>query len=222
MKMLINTALTGMIAFAIHAQATTPPKNLIILLDLSASTPLADSQMQKRIYEETRTQISKLRPGDFVKVYTLGDDSQSIVSKVSRIQEFATAEGNTKEALAKSVPAMLTQYVATTAKSQRLHGQSALTNGIWDAASEGVCGQSCTLVFFTDGFQNTRNGVHYPKDYKKPLPALRGLDLSRMKVHMIGVGSGLESDADTRIEIEIHWKTWLKQAGAKEPEVRRI
>lgn len=222
MKMLVATALAGMIAFAIHAEAAEPPKNLIILLDMSASTPLTDTQMQKRIHEEARAQISTLRIGDTVKIYTLGDDSQSVVSKVYLVQAYRTEQGDTKAALMRQIAVRLTQHITKAAENQRLHGQSALTNGIWDAASEGVCGQNCTLVFFTDGFQNTRKSVHYPTDYKKPLPTLRGLDLSRMKVHMIGVGSGLEADADTRIEIENHWKTWLKQAGAKEPDVRRI
>lgn len=192
------------------------PETIIILLDISLSTPVSDPQAQARLVKTLHDAISPIPLKSRIEVRTLGDDADTVYSSTDMVLNYKTRDGDTAENLSKAIPAKIIRFFQT-GKSQ---GMSALTNAIWDANK--LCEDSCRVLFFTDGMQNTPEGVHYPSDYKKPLPELPGLDLSHMKVSMIGVGSGLESSSDTRVKIESHWLKWFTKAKAKEIHISRF
>ena len=204
------------------AASPPPEQNLVVLLDMSASTPLTDAQMLKRVRSILAQEVQSVPGGSRIEIRTLGDDRVTVFSETFKVQNWKTKEGETKERLAQIVPATVVRFLqgATTNPETSLHGESALTNGIYDATK--ICGGQCVVLYLTDGFQNTRNGIHYPSEPNKPLKPIPGLDLSRMKVRMVGVGGGSETDPDTRIAIEMHWNTWLKAARARAVAIERF
>lgn len=197
-------------------------RNLLVLLDMSASTPLTDAQMLKRVYSSVAQEVRSVPVGSRIEVRTLGDDRVAVYSQTFHVKSWKTKEGDTAERLAQIVPESVVQFLrrAGTGPKQALQGESALTNGIYDASK--ICGADCRLLYFTDGFQNTENGVHYPRDSEKPLKPIPSLNLARMDVRMVGVGGGHETDPDTRIAIEMHWQTWLKAARARSIAIERF
>jgi hypothetical protein len=200
--------------------AATAPSNLIILLDLSMSTPIATQNFQRDAQPLIVSAIASLPMGSTVHMRTVSDDQEALLGMKYQVQTRYSPTGDTSSSLANKIPRMIAGLLnkALNNPQKYTHGQSALTSGIYDAAK--YCTTSCTIMFFTDGMQNTRLGVHYPDDYDKPLVKINGLTLNNSNIIMYGVGQNVESEL--RIAVEQHWVKWLSDAGAKSVDMKRF
>lgn len=203
---------------------------LIVMLDISGSTPIVESNFIRSSMPMIAEKINALPVGSNIEVMTVGDDKKMPLNKLFYVQRLKDKSGDTALSLSRSVPLMITQYLNSVRESPqtKMQGESSLSPGFLDASKLCQKGKPCESVFFTDGMEYQPNVIAWPRDYKKPLPPIDGLDLKGMNVTMYGVGQcakGMEAGCATsqaRISIENHWQKWLKQYGAANIDIRRL
>lgn len=203
---------------------------LVVMLDISGSTPIVEPNFVRASMPILAEKISKLPIGSNIEVMTVGDDKKMPLNLRFYIQRFKDRSGDTAANLTRNVPAMVEQYLNSVRESPatKMQGESSLSPGFLDASKLCQKGKPCESIFFTDGMEYQPSVIAWPRDYSKPLPPIEGLNLNGMSVVMYGVGQcakGLESGCATsqaRIAIEGHWQTWLKKYGAGNVELRRL
>ena len=192
-----------------------------ILLDVSGSTPIVTPAFMRAMLPKTSETIIKLPVGSRIKVFTVGDDKAEPLSIDMRVQRQKTEQGDTAKELAVIVPNMISAYLNNLrAHPEKMQGESSLSPAFLDASKWCQSGKPCRIEYWTDGMEYQPQVISWPKEYKKPLPNIAGLDLKRADVVMYGVGQGVPSQA--RVAIEQHWQIWLKAHNAGSIDLRRL
>lgn len=203
---------------------------MVVMLDISGSTPIVEPNFIRASTPILAEKIGKLPIGSNLEVMTVGDDKKIPLNLRFYVQRIKDKNGDTAANLARSVPAMVTQYLNSVRENPatKMQGESSLSPGFLDASKLCQKNKPCESVFLTDGMEFQPNIIAWPRDYSKQLPPIDGLNLKGMNVVMYGIGQcakGQESGCATsqaRIAIEGHWQTWLKNYGAGSVELRRL
>lgn len=207
--------------FMLIGCASTNADVLSIGLDVSGSTPILDKSFMQSVLPQLSTEIQKLPLGSVVKVFNIGDDKVMPINIDLLVQRTTTNRGAPADELAKTVPTMIFSYSQKLLSgSARLHGESSLSPAVYDAAKACQENKPCKFFFLTDGMEHQPGVIEWPRQFKKPLPKIPNLNLKGMSVTMYGVGTGVSSEA--RLQIEQHWNTWLKDAGAGTVDLRKL
>lgn len=192
-----------------------------ILLDVSGSTPIVAPSFMRAVVPRVSETITKLPVGSRIKVFTVGDDKAEPLSIDLRVQRQKTEQGDTAKELAVTVPNMIAAYLSNLrAHPEQMQHESSLSAAYLDASKGCQSGKPCRIEYWTDGMEYQPQIIAWPKEYKKPLPDIAGLDLKGAEVVMYGVGQGVPSQA--RVAIEQHWQTWLKAHNAGSVDLRRL
>lgn len=192
-----------------------------ILLDVSGSTPIVAPAFMRAVVPKVSEAIAKLPVGSRIKVFTVGDDKAEPLSIDMRVQRQKTEQGDTAKELATVVPNMIAAYLNNLrAHPELMQGESSLSPAFLDASKWCQSGKPCRIEYWTDGMEYQPQVIAWPKEYKKPLPGIAGLDLKGADVVMYGVGQGVTSQA--RVAIEQHWQVWLKAHNAGSVDLRRL
>lgn len=192
-----------------------------ILLDVSGSTPIVAPSFMRAVVPKVSEVIAKLPVGSRIKVFTVGDDKAEPLSIDMRVQRQKTEQGDTAKELATAVPSMIAVYLNNLrAHPELMQGESSLSTAFLDASKWCQSGKPCRIEYWTDGMEYQPKVIAWPKEYKKPLPDIAGLDLQGAEVTMYGVGQGVTSQA--RVAIEQHWQAWLKAHNAGSVDLRRL
>lgn len=192
-----------------------------ILLDVSGSTPIVAPAFMRAMLPKASEAITKLPVGSRIKVFTVGDDKAEPLSIDLRVQRQKTEQGDTAKELAVTVPNMIAAYLSKLrVHPEQMQGESSLSPAFLDASKWCQSGKPCRIEYWTDGMEYQPQIIAWPKEYKKPLPDIAGLDLKGADVVMYGVGQGVPSQA--RVAIEQHWQTWLKAHNAGSVDLRRL
>ena len=217
MKMKFMAACLALIFVGSTSRADT----LQILLDVSGSTPIVSPAFMRAVVPKVSETIAKLPVGSRIKVFTVGDDKAEPLSIDLRVQRQRTEQGDTAKELAVNVPNMIAVYLNNLrSHPEKMQGESSLSSAFLDASKWCQSGKPCRIEYWTDGMEYQPHIIAWPKEYKKPLPEIVGLDLKQADVVMYGVGQGVPSQA--RVAIEQHWQTWLKAHNAGSVDLRRL
>lgn len=210
------------IALAITSLAASFAKadTLVVMVDISGSTPALERSYMQAILPKISDQIQKLPLGSLIKVFSVGDDKAPVLSIDRFVQRRRDANGDIANKLASEIPNMLAVYLNKIAANRSLtQNESSLSPAFLDASKWCQHG-ACTIDFLTDGCENQPGIISWPEQYMKPLPDIPKLDLKGASVFMYGVGQGVSSVA--RIAIEQHWETFLTKHHAGNIQVKRL
>lgn len=212
----INIALSLVFASS-FAYADT----FVLVLDVSGSTPIVAPTFMRAVLPSVGEAIIKLPIGSRVKVFTVGDDKAEPLNIDLRVQRQKTDQGDTAKELAANIPSMIAGYLTDLrAHPEKMQGESSLSPAFLDASKWCQAAKACKIDYWTDGMEYQPGVIAWPKEFKKPLPEIPGLDLKGANVAMYGVGQGATSTA--RVAIEQHWQTWLKAHNAGSIDLRRL
>jgi hypothetical protein len=218
-KSLLAACIAGsMVGTALPTKADT----LVVILDVSGSTPVIQPNFLRAALPMLSDQIRALPvKNSRVKVFTVGDDKAEALTIEQWVQRRPDAQGDTANTLANKIPAAITQYLNTLrTEPGRLQRESSLSPAFLDASKWCQSDQPCTIIFFTDGMEYQPRVIEWPRQYKKPIPSIPGLDLKGAKVVMYGIGQG--TDSRVRVAAEQHWERWLTSHNAGVVDLRRL
>lgn len=203
--------------------------SLVVMLDISSSTPIVEPNFMRTAIPIVGNNIIKLPVGSSIQILTVGDDKQKPLNLQFYVQRIKDRSGDTAANLAKSVPAMIAGYLnEVRSNPSKMQGESSLSPAFLDASKWFQSGKPSTVIFYSDGMEYQPNVIAYPRDYKKSLPPIASLDLKGANVLIYGIGqcaAGQETSCATsqqRIAIEQHWTKWLKDHKAGEVDLRRL
>lgn len=203
---------------------------MVVMLDISGSTPIIEPNFIRASMPILAEKIGKLPIGSNIEVMTVGDDKKIPLNRRFYVQRVKDKSGDSAVNLARSIPSMVAQYLKDVRENPeaKMQSESSLSPGFSDASKLCQHGKPCESVFLTDGMEFQPNVIAWPREYKKPLPPIEGLNLNGMNVVIYGIGQcakGMESSCATsqaRLAIEGHWQTWLKKYGAGSVDLRRL
>lgn len=204
--------------------------NLVVMLDISSSTPIVEPNFLRAAMPLVSEKIAKLPLGSTVDIMTVGDDKKKPLSYHFFVQRIKTHEGDSAANLSRAVPGMITSYLKQVRANptEKMQNESSLSPGFLDASKFCKKDKPCETIFFTDGMEFQPGVIAYPRDYKKPLPTIEGLNLNGMTVTLYGVGQcsqAAEANCATsrfRIAIEKQWADWFQKHHAGAVEIRRL
>ncbi len=201
---------------------TAPAPTLVVILDISGSTPVLEPNFSRQAWDDISVRILHLPIGSRVKVFSVGDDKVQPLDLLMYVQRTATVKGDSAGVLARKVVGALQKTVDAMKQGKLVQHQSDLTTAFLDA-SKWCPGQSaaCDIVFLTDGIQSSDDVRWTPHDAKAPLVAIPGMNLrNTTSITMLGVGLGASSKV--RVQMEAHWRHFLSEAGASTVVLRRL
>ena len=205
----------------VAASTCVQADTLVYILDISGSTPVVNPDFMRATVPGISQNIARLPLGSKVKVFTVGDDKKTPINIDLQVQRQRTTQGDTAKELASAVPGLVAKYLnELRSNPERMQGESSLSAAFLDASKLCQPGKPCRIEFWTDGMEYQPGVIAWPKDYKKSLPAIPGLDLKGASIVMYGVGQGAPTKA--RVEVEQHWQKWLQAHKAGTVELRRL
>jgi hypothetical protein len=221
---MLKTITLALAASAMAMQLTSHPvaaKCVVIALDVSKSTPAIDPIFLRAALPKIRDSIISLPIGSLVKVFTVGSDRKPPLHFEFYVQRNQTSEGDLASELANAIPIAIANYMGELrANPSRMQNESNLSAAFLDASKSCDKSPPCSIIFLTDGIEDTPGSINWHRNVTKPLPNITGLDLRGASIYMYGVGR--VTTPESRFAIEKHWRTWLKKANAGDIEILRL
>jgi hypothetical protein len=202
-----------LVAALFAAFGGTANADLVILVDDSESSPaMRSDEFVPEIAPQLARQVAEMSTGERLVVAFVGDHSDSRMPVFDRL---VLRRSNSEGATAKDYGATLPAFMAKVIGERRLKPAakwSQLTLAVADARRRIRPNQPCKIVLLSD-LAEYDSGVKYPKEWRKALPVMTGLDLRACKFRAIGAGVGIGNSAAVEAIIG-HWRLWLTSAGA--------
>lgn len=206
-QLIIGTVITGLMTACggdkvAQQVEKEPTKGALLLLDVSASTPLTDPKLASYVLSSFREEVAQLHVGSMAIAYSVGDDAVAPLTYKKRIQMRMSDDGDKADVIADDLVQQVNGLVSSLKKGTVDKQQnSQLFGAIYDASKYCSKFAECSVTFVTDGVDTDLiNGG---------MPQAQGLRLSNMDIKMVGVGRGLNSKQ--RIALEAAWMKELKK-----------